>query len=297
MDSANHPLEVIFRSTDQRECRERSLVLKAAGIDHQVVRTADQFVLAVSVEDAPQARAELTSYSEENRPSSKRINPAPEDFNGWSGVLIYAAVLTLITVFHRTEAFGVDWFAAGMNRAGLTRQGEWWRAVTALTLHADVAHLAANLVFGGLIGLFAGQMLGSGPAWFGILIAGTAGNLLNAAVRHTNHTSIGASTAVFAALGLLAACNWSRTRRHDTSMMARFAPLIGAAVLLSFLGTGGERTDIPAHLFGFLSGLIVGTAWGLIGPRIGRTRLRRVMFGSGSLFILALAWAAALIKA
>jgi len=63
---------------------------------------------------------------------------------------------------------------AGALVAGPTRGGEFWRAVTALTLHLDVGHLLANLGFGTVFGLLAGQLLGAGVAWATVLAAASA---------------------------------------------------------------------------------------------------------------------------
>ena len=79
-------------------------------------------------------------------------------------------------------------------------------------------------------------MLGSGLAWASILATGAMGNLFNALIRPGAHTSVGASTAVFAALGLVAAFAWKRRSYPNEPKLARWAPLVGAVVLLSYLG-------------------------------------------------------------
>jgi rhomboid protease GluP len=42
------------------------------------------------------------------------------------------------------------------------------------------------------------------------------------------------------------------------SLRDRVIPLGAGLALLGFLGTHGEHTDLGAHLFGFMSGLILG---------------------------------------
>jgi rhomboid protease GluP len=66
--------------------------------------------------------------------------------------------------------------------------------------------------------------------------------------------------------------------RHGPSRFRRvLLPLGGGLALLSFFGTGGERTDLGAHLFGFSAGLGLGAAagglmnrWGVPGKRTNR---------------------------
>jgi membrane associated rhomboid family serine protease len=284
---------IVYRSPNQTDCREHALVLGAAGIAHEVRPEAGELIILVAASDADRSRAELDAYASENRdwPTARFTVPRPA--NGWAGVLCYATVLSIVAVWQQQHSFGVDWLEAGTAQAGLIRQGQWWLTVTALTLHADLVHLIGNVIIGGLVGLFAGRSFGSGRAWFGILIGGALGNLLNAWLHPAGHASIGASTAVFAALGLLAGHAWRQNRWLRTSRMEKWAPIVGGALLLSLLGTGGGRTDVGAHVFGFLCGALVGA----LGERADRawSQLRaQLIFGGAALTILAVAWAFAL---
>ena len=96
--------------------------------------------------------------------------------SGLVGAAAYAGVLILFAAVEDLTLLGIDWRAAGRLHAGDVLGGEWWRTVTALTLHLDLGHLTANLAFGLFFGLFAGRYLGSGLAWCSILLAGAGGN-------------------------------------------------------------------------------------------------------------------------
>ena len=72
------------------------------------------------------------------------------------------------------------------------------------------------------------------------------------------HTSIGASTAVFAALGLLVAHALRNRGPVRETLLKRWSPLIGGVVLLAMTGVGGERTDVMAHVTGFVAGMLMG---------------------------------------
>jgi membrane associated rhomboid family serine protease len=108
--------------------------------------------------------------------------------------------------------------------------------------------------------LLAGQLLGPGVAALGVLIAATGANLLDAFVQPTSHVSAGASTAVFATLGLLSAYAWRRRANDRERWAYRWAPLLAGTCLLAFTGVGDEHTDVLAHLTGFASGALAG-AW------------------------------------
>lgn len=294
MDIRRLPLETVYRCATQRDCSEYALVLRAAGIDYLVQKEAREMTLVVAAGDAARARAELDAYARENADRPTHAETVHPHHNGWFGVFGYVAVVVLITYLDHRNIFAQDWTLAGKADAELIRDGQWWRAVTALTLHVDLRHLLSNVVFGGLFGLFAGQMLGSGLAWAGILAAGTMGNLLNAWMRPGAHTSVGASTAVFAALGLVAALAWKRRSYRREGKLARWAPLVGAVILLSYLGTGGVRTDVAAHVTGFLSGAILGALYGRHGRGIMLTPRMQVFLGLVALGVLAVSWSIAL---
>ena len=294
MEDRQQQAEVVYRSGVKGDCLAQALVLETAGIGNETYRIEGEFRLAVALRDVARARAELDSYERENRDwRGDMPTPAPHA-GGWTGVWGYATVLIAVAVAENLHAFGANWHSAGMTRAGLIRNGEVWRVVSALTLHSDLSHLLGNLLIGGLIGLFASQLLGSGLAWVSILMAGAAGNLLNAWIRQPTHASVGASTAVFAALGILAAYSWRGRRHVRVSGFKRWAPLVSGVVLLGFLGAGGERTDVGAHVAGFVSGALIGVLYASLGDRVVFGARVQFVLGVGALALLATAWALAL---
>ena len=185
---------------------------------------------------------------------------------GVGAALIYASLLVILYMASRQGSYGFDWLQSGEANAELIRHGAWWRTITALSLHADVAHLIGNIVFGGLFGVMLAQAIGAGPAWFVFIAAGAAGNGLNAWWQSGSHLSIGASTGVFALLGAQVACDQVRRSHVHVNTMRRWAPVILGVALLAWLGGSGDRTtdriDISAHVFGFAVGLGAGALFG-----------------------------------
>ena len=170
------------------------------------------------------------------------------------------------------HAFGIDWSAVGAANAGEMQAGAWWQAITALTLHAGVRHLLGNLGFGVLFGLLAAPVLGSGLAWLTTLLAGGLGNALNALLQPPDHTAVGASTALFGTVGILATHAWLTRPVRSRGGLRRFAPLGGGVMLLAFLGFGGKDVDIGAHVLGFLAGGAIGVGLVLGGSYIPQGR-------------------------
>lgn len=273
-----------------RYCAELSLVLETQGVEHQRIRTAQGWSLSVRARDAARAAEEIAEYRDENvRPHGAK--PPPETVgNGWSGVVVYLAVLLVVAVWVRQYSFGVDWLAAGRVEAGSMLGGEWWRAVTALTVHRDADHLLGNIAFGSFFAYFVCRYLGDGLGGLAILASGALGNVLNAFIQSADHRSIGASTAVFAALALLTANTWKRGFWKNTPLKTRIAPLVAGLALLAYTGAGGENTDIGAHLFGFVAGFCVGLVLARHPVPLSRSTQRNAGLAACALLVLSWAW-------
>jgi membrane associated rhomboid family serine protease len=128
-----------------------------------------------------------------------------------------------------------------------------------------------------------------------VLLASTGANALNAWVESPAHRSIGASTAVFAALGMLATYTWRRGYLRDTPWRSRIAPIVASLGLLAFTGTAGENTDLGAHLFGFITGLAMGLAIARFAAVewLSNARVQRAC-GALTVLLLVAAWAVGL---
>ena len=257
---------IVYRSMRRQECMERSLVLAAMGINHVVRRNWWDWCLLVDEQDAAGAIAQFDLYEQENRPAPLLEKDADSRVGVQMGVLAYMSVLLGMFFLQGNYSFGVDWTKVGAVDVAAIRSGEYWRLLTALTLHRDLWHLLGNLGFGIIFAIFLSRQLGGGMTWLAILTAGACGNGLNAILQQPEHQSIGASTAVFAALGLLAAFYFFFGRLNRNSWARRWAPLVGGLWVLAWLGTGDASTDIVAHLTGFLAGLLFGSLMGKI-PR------------------------------
>lgn len=286
-------LRVVYESRNRAACADRALVLAAAEIPHQVLHEPGGSVILVPAELSARAIHEIDLYDEANPPPIVRPPRVIRYQNAMPGILVYIAVVCGITWLAGESAFDMNWLRAGRIDGELVRSGEWWRTVTALTLHSGLGHLAGNLVFGVLFGLFAGRLLGSGVAWFAIVVAGAMGNLLNTLLLDTAHRSIGASTAVFAALGIVAGYVWKARLMSQERWVYRNGPIVGGLALLMYTGTGDANTDIGAHLFGFVSGFGAGMLLSRARQGILDTRLQLVG-GITTILLVVVAWSVAL---
>jgi len=285
-------LSMIGPLTERRQAREWALVLQSQRIgfilnyapperdELGAVIKPGGWVLTVSPSEYERAVQAIDLYETENEhwpPVEERDRPRHEA----SLVLpLFFAVLALFFFYVTGPASrGSQWFTRGRADA-LLLSSEPWRMVTALTLHADAQHILGNALSGSIFGLMVSRRIGGGGALLAIVLAGTLGNTFNA-LHHLpgEHRSIGASTAVFGAVGILAAVQtvitWGRRERHRGRGWRRFkamdvvAPIIGGLALLGSLGAGGGNTDVWAHGYGFLAGVGIGAVMGLVVRRQG----------------------------
>jgi membrane associated rhomboid family serine protease len=285
---------------DKSFMRLWALVLTARSIPCRVENDLHGWHLRIPADQLPKAIEELRAFEEENR----AWPPLPPPYRSMQGnVLSTLSLLLLLATFHNVTRLKIpifdypppDWLYLGSAKVHLIHYGEWWRLITALTLHADWLHLFSNLTIGGFFILFLCRDLGSGLGWGLLLAAGTLGNWANAQVQLPTHSSIGASTAVFAAVGILAAINLVR---HRLNRRGQWKLITAAALaLLALLGTEGKNTDLGAHLFGFLFGLAGGMITEYLIARTGRPGRRlNVLLALLSALIVIVAWRAALLS-
>lgn len=295
MDESHPRTEIVFKTRDRQSCGEPQLVLASAGISSNLVQQDQWWMILVAVQDEAAALNELNLHQRDNVDQAPRRLPRIPVFSGaMGGIGVYALVIGLVMFCDHFSAYQLPWRQLGRMQAGVVMSGEWWRVFTALTLHVDLQHLLSNLAFGCLFGLLAGRILGGGVAWFSIVLAGGIGNAINAVVRDSEHSSIGASTAVFAALGILVAHALRPRSTSTESALRRWRPLIGGVLLLALVGVGGERTDVVAHVTGFFSGVVIGwIACRVPGHFLASANIQAIV-SVLAMAVIAIAWAIAI---
>ncbi len=287
-------LRVVYESRNRRQLADRALVLAAAQIPHYTIDDGATAALVVPAEYSAAAVRELQLYDDENPPARPPRQRRVAEQDPLPGVVAYFLIVCAVAWLAGYGVFGHDWFGAGRVDGDLIRDGEWWRTITALTLHSGPRHLVGNLVFGVFFGIFAGRLLGSGVAWLAIVVAAAVGNAANTLLLDSAHRSIGASTAVFAALGLVSGFVWRGKLMAQDRWSYRYGPIVGGLALLMFTGTGGPETDIGAHLLGFVCGFGAGMLLTILGP-VPEDRHPQTVAGALALVIVASAWAVALL--
>jgi membrane associated rhomboid family serine protease len=270
--------DAVRTTRTQSEARELALVLAAAGIEHQVTGQRGEWRLLVAPDDAAAAAVALEAYERER---ALAVAGPEQPFESYAGFHLAAALWAFYVVTGPAWR-GSTWATAGAADAGRLLHGEPWRAVTALTLHADASHLLGNVVSCAVFVTALARLVGAGVAGFTVLGAGTVGNVLAAALRGEG-VSVGASTAIFGAIGILGGLEFGRQRGHRRAWL----PIAGSLALLAFLGTS-PRSDLVAHLFGLLAGLVLGVVLAFVPTP--RGPLAQLALGGAALATVAGSW-------
>lgn len=278
----------------KREADDWALVLIAEGIQSKVVRTETGFSVRVATENGRAAREILESWRTERAERARRLAlPPAKGATTSETAAAYACALALLA-FHlgleSADRWG-DFLQAGKSQAALVLDGQWWRLVTALTLHADLPHVLGNTLFGGFFLSAVAGRLGIGVAVLSFVATGTLGNLANAIYYGSAHSSVGASTGVFGLVGVLAGlAAWQRHRMAQPGRGAWVA-FAAALAIVAMLGSGGPRVDFSAHLFGLAAGGLTGLL--LAAPFASRPRLNRLsqtLAGMTAFALVFIAW-------
>lgn len=252
-------LAVVGQWPSLDEAYENALVVLAMNLDCFVREVDGLFALEVEQEREGAIRHELSEYAAEQQDWRERAE-LPVGVVGMELAVFWAISLVGIFLLQLKDPEISDRFCN--SAVDVVAGGEWWRTFTALFLHGDFPHLAGNLVYGGVFCFFVAQSFGQVRGWILILASGVTGNALNAVYYYPeNFYSLGASTATFGAVGLLVGLGIVLAWKSRTYRMLKpvVVPLAGGLVMLGLFGVSDGDTDVMAHVFGWLSGVVLGT--------------------------------------
>ncbi len=268
-------LEIVGHYPTQTLAQEYVVVVLAMGQPCMLQPDPDAggFLLLVESDHAALITAEIAAYDEEQH-TQTRTRPITEreifrHSAGWPAYGIWLLVLVLVFLRQLDDPGFTSRFSSSSQ--GLFIDHQWWRPFTALFLHGDTGHLVGNLLSGMLFGTFVSRLIGPLRGWALILASGTAGNFLTCSLVWPQHfESIGASSAVFGALGILTGLGIATLVHAPVKLpwLRLAGPLLAGIVLLGWLGAGvpGDNTDVLGHVFGFSTGLAAGFIQGHVNP-------------------------------
>ncbi len=169
-----------------------------------------------------------------------------------------AALLLLFFALTGGRVQGSPWFLDGRLAREDFFAGQWWRAVTAATLHADLEHVAGNAAFIWILGWGVAERYGEGIAAMGWLLTAFLGFLVSLGVTDVQLT-VGASGGLFGLLGM-AAVHAFKVRDRDGIGRREQLRTLGSGVLLLAFTAFSPGSNIAAHVGGFVAGASLAVA-------------------------------------
>lgn len=243
---------------------DHGLVALAMGSPFWLVECEAGHRLLVPPMAAERVREQLAIYDRENFgwPPPRGREPAAQAGRFASALFVSSLwALSVLAVFAAQGEWPGLVSAGALDARGLFGDSEWWRPATALFLHADLGHVSSNVAGGVFLFSTVLAAFGRGRGAGLLALAAMAGNVAAAAIHYpTDYRSIGASTAVFAALGLLTgrAVRVVGQDYGSRRWRAMLTPLAAGLTMLALFGAGEQRVDVLAHATGFAAGLLAG---------------------------------------
>jgi len=281
-------MAILLKNLSEDDADTYRLVLSSAGISHHVRIRGHGWEIRVKDTDYEKAVIAIEQYLKENPEVQKTEDPLyykyQRTYTGiWVSILLIA-VHVAITINGKNDVFVKTYGSSAFH----ILHGELYRSVTSLMLHADSLHLMGNIAGIAIFGTGVCTIMGWGMGWLMILVTGMLGNLMNALLYESGHISVGASTAIFGAIGILSAHQFFKKFKQSGQKIKAFLPLASGLALLGILGSGAN-SDVMAHLFGFLAGIVLGSLYSLL------VKCPKIMeYQAGSLLltvcVLAMAW-------
>jgi rhomboid protease GluP len=255
--------EIAFENLSQEQADNYGLVLSAYGLSHSIKQSRTGWEIWVDETVRDRALNLILKYIEENPdlsiPDAKETQTYIKTYTAIWGCSVLLLCHIAVSRYYNFEKI--------LNKYGASAydilHGDIYRTVTSLMLHSDYLHLTGNVAGLAIFGTAVCSITGSGMGWLMILLSGVLGNLINAALFQYGHISIGASTAVFGAVGILAAYQLCRKIKIAEQRMKAWLPIAGGLALLGILGSG-RHSDLTAHLFGFMVGIGLGILYEMI---------------------------------
>jgi membrane associated rhomboid family serine protease len=256
---------ILFENLTQKQTDICVLVLSSSAVPHRITRNKNSWDVWVDESYYDRALASMELYFQENRIARPDFGEKKIEIR--TGTIISGIIVSIMLLLWYIMVQNSGDAKEVVNRFGASAvkilDGEYYRSVTALMLHKDEVHLVGNMIGLFIFGTAVCSVTGWGAGWLMVLISGVAGNLTNAFMYESGHISIGASTAVFGAIGILAGYQGFKNKRTPKKIKSALVPMACGLALLGLLGSGGAGTDIMAHLFGFFCGILLGSLYAL----------------------------------
>lgn len=146
-------------------------------------------------------------------------------------------------------------YGAGVNY--LISDGQWWRFITPMFLHAGLMHLLFNMFSLYLFGPELEKLAGKVRFLTIYFMAGLFGTVATFLLQDANYVHVGASGAIYGLLGAFGALVYY-ARKTLPQLRQIILPIIVISIVMTFLTPNINAT---AHLSGLAVGFLIGLSY------------------------------------
>lgn len=134
-------------------------------------------------------------------------------------------------------------------------QGEWWRLVTPIFLHASFAHMLFNSFSLVIFGPPLEQMFGKIRFFILYLSTGIIANIATFILKPLTYIHVGSSGAIFGLFGIYIAIILFRKELMSYNNKQVVITILALGFIMTFLQ---PNINVTAHMMGFISGFFLG---------------------------------------
>jgi len=251
--------EVNLKSTENNECiyleTEQDLkkydFLKEyfPGLEEDMHHEEDGFALLLKLGN------DISEKSKENADQANKVFEPKLPIV--TTILIALNVLIfLFGIFFGARDFLINAFAV---YGPFVREGDFYRLITGIFLHADILHLGFNMYSLYVIGSQIESFFGKTKFILIYLFSGLMGSLLSI-LLNGNVPSIGASGAIFGLLGSMLYFGYYYRVYLGNTLTSQIVPIILVNLLIGFTTSG---IDNFGHIGGLIGGFLITMAFGI----------------------------------
>ena len=276
-------LEIISKDYSFYSSEERLLALKE-------LEKRNKLSIALAT-DKDILEASLEIEKEENEPKFKLTfkDLVPNKNYLFTPILIYINVFIFLLMVLSGVSFLtpdikslIGW---GGNLRYLTLNGQFWRLISSVFLHAGILHLAFNMYALLYIGVALETAIGKKKFIFAYLLSGIFSSVSSITINE-NIVSVGASGAIFGLCGVLSAILIFKEYKVANISSKSLLSSIGFFIIYNIIyGFGKTGIDNAAHIGGLVSGFVIGLAYVLVI----RNRVNKIAIYASLVFFISLA--------
>lgn len=201
-----------------------------------------------------------------NKESFQKSKKVEKLFSPKIPVITYLIMTICIIMFLATFIFGSGptnvrtLISFGANTSYYTKNGEFYRLLTCIFLHAGIVHLVCNMYSLYIIGPQLESFFGRLKYLFIFLFSGITGSILSLAFASSNTISVGASGAIFGLLGSIVYFGYHYRVYLGNVLKSQIIPVILLNLFIGFVISG---IDNFAHIGGLIGGIFATMAVGV----------------------------------